>query len=152
MKKIMLAIIFLALAPSAFSAEKADIIAGSETDTCWHNNADRGKASECLHALSDKSNKEMDELIAKTVRQIKENNSGPVFKGEDPQQTIGDVFSNLFLDSQNSWKEYRKSLCLGVGSQIGKDAYDYWPYIYQCQINLNKRHVEEIKMIRADEK
>lgn len=152
MKKSLITFILMTLIPSAYSAEKLDITAGPEIDKCWRDNADRGKASECLHALSDKSNKEMDELIAKTVRQIKENNSGPVFKGEDPQQTIGDVFSNLFLDSQDSWKEYRKSLCLGVGSQIGKDAYDYWPYIYQCQINLNKRHVEEIKMIRADEK
>ena len=151
MKKIVLAIIFLALAPSAFSAEKKDIIAGSETDTCWHNNADRGKASECLHALSDKSNQSMDELIAKTVMQIKENNTGPVYKSKDPQLTIGDVFSKLFLESQNSWKEYRKSFCLGVGSQIGEDTYDYWPYIYQCQINLNKRHTEEIKMLHADE-
>ncbi|WP_029590101.1 lysozyme inhibitor LprI family protein [Franconibacter pulveris] len=152
MKKTLITIILMTLIPSAYSTEKLDIIAGPEIDNCWRNNADRGKASECLHVLSDKSNKEMDELIAKTVRQIKENNSGPVYKGEDPQQTIGDVFSNLFLDSQNSWKEYRKNLCLGVGSQIGEDAYDYWPYIYQCQINLNKRHVEEIKMIRADEK
>ncbi|AGN88278.1 DUF1311 domain-containing protein [Enterobacter sp. R4-368] len=150
MKKIMLAIIFLALAPSAFSAEKADIIAGPETDTCWRNNADRGKASECLHTLSDKSNKSMDELIAKTVVQIKENNTGPVYKSKDPQLTIGDVFSKLFLESQNSWKEYRKNFCLGVGSQIGEDTYDYWPYIYQCQINLNKLHTEEIKMLHAD--
>ncbi|MCL6746886.1 DUF1311 domain-containing protein [Kosakonia sp. R1.Fl] len=151
MKKIMLAIILLALAPSAFSAEKADIIAGPETDTCWRNNTDRGKASECLHALSDKSNKSMDELVARTVGQLKENNTGPVYKSKDPQLTIGDVFSQLFLESQNSWKVYRNSFCLGVGSQIGEDTYDYWPDIYQCQINLNKRHTEEIKMLHADE-
>lgn len=151
MKKTVLAIVFMTLVPSAYSAEKSDIIAGPETDSCWRTNADRGKASECLHTLSDKSNKNMDELINKTVMQIKENNTGPVYKGKDPQQTIGDVFSKFFLDSQNSWKEYRKNFCLGVGSQIGEDTYDYWPYIYQCQINLNKRHAEEIKMLHADE-
>lgn len=150
MKKIVFAIILMALVPSAFSAEKSDIIAGPETDNCWRNNADRGKASECLHALSDISNKDMDELITNTVRQIKENNPGPVYKSKDPQLTIGDVFSKLFLESQNSWIEYRKNFCLGVGSQIGEDTYDYWPYIYQCQINLNKRHAEEIKLLHAD--
>ena len=151
MKKIVFAIILMALVPSAFSAEKSDIIAGPETDNCWRNNADRGKASECLHALSDISNKDMDELITNTVRQIKENNPGPVYKSKDPQLTIGDVFSKLFLESQNSWIEYRKNFCLGVGSKIGEDTYDYWPYIYQCQINLNKRHAEEIKLLHADE-
>ncbi len=57
MKKTVLAIVFMTLFPSAYSAEKSDIIAGPETDSCWRTNADRGKASECLHALSDKSNK-----------------------------------------------------------------------------------------------
>lgn len=151
MKKLVLTIIFMALVPSAYSAEKLDIVAGPETDNCWRNNADRGKASECLHAISDKSNKNMDELITNTVRQIKENNGGSVYNNKDSQLTIGDVFSKFFVDSQNAWKEYRKNFCLGVGSQIGEDTYDYWPYIYQCQINLNKRHAEEIKMLHADE-
>lgn len=151
MKKILFALIFMSVVPVAYSADKLDIIAGSERDNCWHNNSDRGKATECLQALNDKSNKSMDDLISKTVEQIKENNPGPVYKSSDPKLTIGDAFSALFLESQNSWKEYRKKFCLGVGSQIGEDTYDYWPYIYQCQINLNKRHAEEIKMLHVDE-
>jgi hypothetical protein len=87
---------FDGLSSVSFSAEKSDIIAGPETDNCWRNNADRGKASECLHALSDISNKDMDELITNTVRQIKENNPGPVYKSKDPQLTIGDVKPESF--------------------------------------------------------
>lgn len=151
MKKIILVATFMIVTTAAYGADKTDIVSGPEIDGCWHNNADRGKASECLHALSDKSNKNMDDLIIKTIKQIKENNTGPVYKSNDPQLTIGDVFSKFFLDSQSSWKEYRKNFCAGVGAQIGEDTYDYWPYIYQCQINLNKRHIEEIKMLHAEE-
>jgi hypothetical protein len=90
MKKIMLAIILLALAPSAFSAEKADIIAGQKLILVGIIMLTVEKLLNA-YALSDKSNKSMDELIAKTVGQIKENNTGPVYKSQDPQLTIGDV-------------------------------------------------------------
>ncbi|WP_312686136.1 DUF1311 domain-containing protein [Kosakonia sp.] len=151
MKHIVGAVIFMTGISVTYAADKADITAGPERDRCWHDYSDRGKASECLHELSDKSNKKMDAMITATARQIKENNTGPVFRSNNPQRTIGDDFSKFFLASQNSWKAYRKNFCLGVGSQIGEDAWDYWPYIYQCQINLNQRHAEEIKMLRADE-
>lgn len=138
--------------PAAFSADNHDISEGPEIESCWRNQQDRGQAATCLHELNDKSNKSLDALIEKTVKQIKENNTGPVYKGNDAELTIGDVFSKHFLASQQSWKNYRNDFCLGVGSQIGEDAYYYWPSIYQCQINLNRRHAEEIKMLHADEK
>ncbi|WP_052250282.1 DUF1311 domain-containing protein [Enterobacter sp. Bisph1] len=151
MRKIFLAAIIMVIIPAAYGAGRDDIIAGPEIESCFNSNADRGKASECLHALSDKSNKNLDELITNTVKQIKENNTGPVYNNANPELTIGDVFSKFFIQSQDSWKQYRKNLCLGVGSQIGEDTYDYWPYIYQCKINLNKRHPEEIKMLHTDQ-
>lgn len=151
MKKIIFATLLAMIAPVAYSAGSTDIIAGSETDSCWRNQSDRGKASTCLHEQFDKSNKATDDLISKTVKQIKENNPGPVFKSTDPNLTIGDVYSRHFIEAQKAWKDYREKLCLAVGSQIGEDAYDYWPYIYQCQINLNKRHAEEIQMLHTDE-
>lgn len=150
-KKIIFTGLLALMTPVAYSAGIANIIEGTEIENCWCNQPDRGKASTCLHEQFDKSNEDMDALISKTVEQIKENNSGPVFKSTVPDLTIGDVYSKHFLEAQKAWKDYREKLCLAVGSQIGEDAYDYWPYIYQCQINLNKRHAEEIKMLRADE-
>ena len=151
MKKMLFALIFPLWVPGAYCADSADIISGPEMDTCWRNHADRGKAAECLHELSNKSNQFIEALITQTEKQIKENNTGPVYKSTDPTLTIGDVFSKHFMDAQHSWIAYRENFCLGVGSQIGEESYDYWPSIYQCKINLNKRHAEEIKMLHSDQ-
>lgn len=151
MKKIILTGLLALMMPLAYSAGNTDITEGPEIENCWRNQSDRGKASICLHEQLDKSNKKTDELIIKTVQQIKQNNPGPVFKSTPPNLTIGDVYSKHFIEAQKSWKDYREKLCQAVGSQIGEDAYDYWSYIYQCQINLNKRHAEEIKLLHADE-
>lgn len=150
MKKKLMFLLAMVLSPEVFSASN-DISEGPEIESCWRNQQDRGQAVTCLHELNDKSNRNMDALITRTVKQIKENNTGPVYKSNNTELTIGDVFSKHFLASQQSWKSYRNDFCLGVGSQIGEDAYDYWPSIYQCQINLNRRHAEEIKMLHADE-
>ncbi len=152
MKKTVTLFFIMTLSPAVNCAESQDISQGPEIESCWRNQQDRGQAVTCLHQLNDKSNREMDALITKTVKQIKENNTGPVYKSNFAELTIGDVFSKHFLASQQSWKSYRNDFCLGVGSQIGEDAYDYWPSIYQCQINLNRKHAEEIKMLHADER
>ncbi len=151
MKKTAIVFLIMMASPAVFGADNRDISEGPEIDSCWRNQQDRGRAATCLHELNDKSNKSLDLLIEKTVKQIKKNNTGPVYKSNNAELTIGDVFSKHFLESQQSWKSYRNDFCLGVGSQIGEDAYDYWPSIYQCQINLNRRHAEEIKMLHADE-
>lgn len=125
----------------------AALYEGMERDVCFKNQSNIHIAYECLSKKSTESSHALDNIIAETNKHIKINNPGPVFRSEDPKLTIGDIYSKSFLAAQADWKAYRGNLCLAVASQIGEDANDYQSYIDQCVINLNKRHVEEIKMM-----
>nr|WP_115084771.1 lysozyme inhibitor LprI family protein [Pseudescherichia vulneris] len=93
------------------------------------------------------SESQLEKTIIETNKGIKDNNVG-LFNGkEDATKTSGEVYSQRFLHAQKLWKQYRKELCLAVATEINEDAYDYQAFIDQCEINLNKRHGEEIKMM-----
>ena len=111
----------------------AALYEGMERDVCFKNQSNIHIAYDCLSKKSAESSHALDNIIAEMNKQIKINNPGPVFRSEDPKLTIGDIYSKSFLAAQVDWK--------------GEDANDYQSYIDQCVINLNKRHVEEIKMM-----
>ncbi|MGL6021124.1 MAG: lysozyme inhibitor LprI family protein [Gibbsiella quercinecans] len=138
-------IVFIGLfMPQSVSAA---LYEGVERGVCFKKEKNINIAYECLSKKNAELSRSLDELIYEMSRRIKANNDGPVFGSDDPNVTIGDVYSKYFLESQTDWKKYRKNLCLGVASEIGKDTYDYQSYIDQCEINLNKRHMEEINLM-----
>lgn len=140
MKKIF--IILGAL--TASMAAHAELTTGVERDLCFKKNEDIPSAYNCLTVKKESSNKEMDTLIAETVKRIKANNVGPFNGKEDNPETAGDVYSQRFIEAQKFWKSYRDKLCLSVATELDEDADDYQSYIDQCQINLNKNHAGEI--------
>lgn len=122
----------------------ASLYKGVESTTCFKSQSDLSEGGKCLSKKYSESSQALDNVIADTVKLIKKNNDGPVFNSDDPNQTIGDIYSKYFLTAQKQWMDYRKTLCLAVASQIGQDAEDYGNYINQCEINLNKQHIQEI--------
>ncbi len=126
---------------------KANISWGEEWENCFKNEKVPPLGYKCLSDKKETSEKQLDLLIAKSVKSIKINFIG-VFNGkEDATETYGDVYSIRFLKSQDTWKQYRKEFCLAAASQINEDAYDYQANIDQCEINLNRRHKEEINLL-----
>ena len=66
---------------------------------------------------------------------------------ENASVTSGDIYSRRFMKAQTLWKHYRQELCLAVATELDEEAYDYQSFIDQCEINLNKRHTEEISLL-----
>ena len=126
---------------------KATISWGEEWESCFKNGKMPALGYECLSDKKETSEKQLDSLIAKSGKSIKTNFIGAFNGKEDATETYGDVYSTRFLKSQDIWKQYRKEFCLAVASQINKDAYDYQANIDQCEINLNRRHKEEINLL-----
>lgn len=126
----------------------AELSQGMENDLCYkQSNNDYHKAHDCLLNKKNEIFAQHERIADDTNKRILKNYDGPVFNSNDPDLTIGMVYSKYFLDSQKSWKAYRKNLCLGVASEIGEDTYDYQPSIDQCEINLTKNHIKEIMMM-----
>ena len=127
---------------------KANISWGDEWESCFKNEKSPSLGYECLADKKEASEKQLDSLIVKSVKSIKTHFIGAFNGKEDATETYGDVYSTRFLKSQETWKQYRKEFCLAAASQINVDAYDYQANIDQCEINLNRRHREEINLLQ----
>ena len=145
MKRILLGIaVSLMYLPMLASAA---LYEGSEAKACFAQHANPNQQESCLHQKKIESESQLEKIIIETNKGIKTNNVG-LFNGKkDAAETSGEVYSQRFLNTQKLWKQYRKELCLAVATEINDDAYDYQAFIDQCEINLNKRHGEEIKMM-----
>ena len=145
MKRILLGIaVSLMYLPMLASAA---LYEGSEAKACFAQHANPNQQMSCLHQKKIESESQLQKVIIETNTSIKTNNVG-LFNGkEDATETAGEVYSQRFLHAQKLWKQYRKELCLAVATEINEDAYDYQSFIDQCEINLNKKHLKEIKMM-----
>ncbi|WP_314421072.1 lysozyme inhibitor LprI family protein [Pseudescherichia vulneris] len=145
MKRILLGIaVSLMYLPMLASAA---LYEGSEAKACFAQHADPNQQVSCLQQKKNESELQLEKIIIEKNKQIKSSNVG-LFNGkEDATETAGEVYSQRFLHAQKLWKQYRKELCLAVATEINEDAYDYQVFIDQCEINLNKKHLEEIKMM-----
>ena len=145
MKRILLGIaVSLVYLPMLASAA---LYEGSEAKACFAQHANPNQQMSCLHQKKIESESKLQKVIIETNTSIKTNNVG-LFNGkEDATENAGEVYSQLFLHAQKLWKLYRKEQCLAVATEVNEDAYDYRAFIDQCEINLNKKHLKEIKMM-----
>ncbi|WP_261640049.1 DUF1311 domain-containing protein [Erwinia mallotivora] len=143
-KQVITMLVVLSALPLTSSAE---LSWGTERENCFKQEKTIPLAYDCLAKKKDESNRTLDALISETDKRIKANNIGPFNGKEDAKETSGDVYSKRFLEAQGKWKQYRQELCLAVATEIDEDSYDYQSYRDQCEINLNKRHMEEINMM-----
>ena len=125
----------------------AALYEGTEAKGCFTNNENSYQQENCLSEQKIKSENKLNALIFETEKRIKANNIGSFNGKEEANETYGDVYSRRFLQAQEKWKEYRHELCLAVATEINEDAWDYQSYRDQCEINLNKRHMEEINLM-----
>lgn len=105
------------------------------------------KQDECLSKARMDSETDLDALISETVKRIKANNIGWFNGKENASVTSGDIYSRRFMKAQTLWKHYRQELCLAVATELDEEAYDYQSFIDQCEINLNRRHKEDINLL-----
>ena len=120
---------------------------GIEAKQCFHKYNSPKQQENCLSEAKKNSEKKLNAQITETVKRIKSNNIGQFNGNEEANETYGDVYSRRFLKAQKIWQQYRRELCLAVASELNEDAYDYQLFIDQCEINLNRRHIEEIKLM-----
>ena len=139
---LILTLFFLLLTPV-----KAELSWGTERDVCFKQEKTISEAYNCLSKSNDNIGRQLDALIFETEKRIKANNIGSFNGKGEANKTYGDVYSRRFLQAQEKWKEYRHELCLAVATEINEDAWDYQSYRDQCEINLNKRHIEEINLM-----
>lgn len=140
-----LAILLVTISLFSFPLYSKGLYEGEEADKCYKPPVNVHLLSNCFSHAAEKSNRKLDVLIYNTSEKIKKTILGP-FDLKDPDSpTLGEVYSQRFLNAQTIWKQYKTELCLAVAGQIPEDSLMYSQSVEQCQINLNKRHMAEIE-------
>ncbi|KOC87710.1 lysozyme inhibitor LprI family protein [Winslowiella iniecta] len=123
------------------------LMAGSEKDACYAKIDNRHEGENCIALQWKKSNKEVNRVLEKKLTSIiNDSNFMDPFNSKS-EETTGSVFQKRLSKSQKTWERYKKDFCLAVASQIGEEGFDYQPTIEQCEININKRRIEEINLM-----
>lgn len=150
MKKTMTLMIIVATFVSCFANAKL-LYEGEEMDSCYESAPDDiYDQNTCLSDEAKISKQRLDELILITSKRIKATVLGPFAPNGEPSPTLGEVYSQRFLDAQITWKRYRTQLCLAVAGQLYEDTMEYSRSLDQCEINLNKRHMAEIRAMGVE--
>ena len=146
MKKNTIAFFIPLLFPSVtLSALPLD--QGAEKTRCYAGVDNRHDGENCLELEWKKSNRDVNHLVEKKIALIKSNPDFMERFNSKSDEVTGNVFKKQLLKSQNIWEEYKKEFCLAVASSIGEEGFDYQPTIEQCEINMNKRRMEEINLM-----
>lgn len=145
MKLNLLPSILLTL--SFFSVAGYDIAEGSETDNCFALYENSNEAINCVFDQWQKSNNKLKEIIEETASHIKKNQNYIDPFNEISELTQGDVYQKRFLESQKTWEKYKQQYCLSIMTPVATDGFDYQRSLEQCEINMNKRRMQEIALM-----
>jgi len=120
---------------------------GQERDDCFSLYPHGDTAANCIYDKWQQSNKNIDTLVKNTARKIINNQSYIDPFDSNSDKTKADVYKERFLQSQKTWGNYKKTYCLSIVTPVDTDGFDYPLLLEQCEINMNKRRMEEINMM-----
>ena len=142
---LMVTILFI-----GFPLAAKGLYEGDEANKCYKPPVDVHLLNNCFTAAAEKSNRKLDALIYNTSEKIKKTVLGSSNYKDPDSPPLGEIYSERFLKAQMLWKQYKNELCLAVAGEIPEDSLTYYQSLEQCQINLNKRHMEEIEAMGFD--
>ncbi|MBP2169610.1 uncharacterized protein YecT (DUF1311 family) [Erwinia toletana] len=128
-------------------AEKNILAEGKESSICYTGIDNRHQGENCLEEKWRESNKEVNQVLKKTLASIEHNPDYTDPFNSKSDESRGNVYQQRLLKSQEIWEKYKAEFCLAIASTTGEEGFDYQPIIKQCEINMNKRRVEEIKLM-----
>ncbi|MFS2222842.1 lysozyme inhibitor LprI family protein [Pantoea sp. B65] len=138
--------ILLLVLHSAVAAENP-LTDGNESTICYSGIENRHEGENCIEKKWSNSNKDVNREFKKTLNAIKNNPNYTDPFNSKSDESRASVYQKRLLQSQETWEKYKKEFCLAIASAIGDEDFDYQPTIKQCEINMNKRRIEEINMM-----
>ncbi|MFS2222843.1 lysozyme inhibitor LprI family protein [Pantoea sp. B65] len=120
---------------------------GQERSDCFAGYSHASDAVNCIHDKWNSSNNQLESLIKNTALEINNNQNYIDPFENDSNNTKGDIYQKRFIESQKVWEKYKEAYCLALLTPLDTDGFDYHPTLEQCEINMNKRRIEEINMM-----
>ncbi|WP_053116022.1 DUF1311 domain-containing protein [Winslowiella iniecta] len=104
-------------------------------------------SKECISLEEDKSRKDLQREISTMKAIIMEKYDDPFHLTEPDGDKINKIFIKQFDLSQQAWEEARNNLCEANANLMGEWAQSHDSSVMSCNIKMNIRRIEEIKLI-----
>ncbi|ELY5879986.1 DUF1311 domain-containing protein [Cronobacter sakazakii] len=138
---------FLLLPTTCVAA--SSIIYGEAAKMCAKS-ADYAAGTRCLERQRKQTEQALQQTLAAALKQVQSEDwleANADYEDEDSQIVVDTA--NALKNDQAAWEKHKALFCQVASSQISAKTPNYWVLSTQCEINMNKARIDELKALMA---
>ncbi|EOT1171440.1 lysozyme inhibitor LprI family protein [Cronobacter dublinensis] len=138
---------FLLLPTTCVAA--SSIIYGEAAKMCAKS-ADYAAGTRCLERQRKQTEQALQQTLAAALKQMQSEDwleANADYEDEDSQ--IVEDTANALTNDQTTWEKHKALFCRVASSQLSEKTPNYWVLSTQCEINMNKARIDELKALMA---
>ncbi|EOL8958638.1 lysozyme inhibitor LprI family protein [Cronobacter dublinensis] len=127
----------------------SSIIYGEAAKMCAKS-ADYAAGTRCLERQRKQTEQALQQTLAAALKRVQSGNwleANADYEDEN-SQIIGDT-ANALTNDQTTWEKHKALFCRVASSQLSEKTPNYWVLSTQCEINMNKSRIDELKALMA---
>ncbi|EOU9532604.1 lysozyme inhibitor LprI family protein [Cronobacter dublinensis] len=138
---------FLLLPTTCVAA--SSIIYGEAAKMCAKS-ADYAAGTRCLEKQRKQTEQALQQTLEAALKQVQSEDwleANADYEDEDSQ--IVEDTANALTNDQTTWEKHKALFCRVASSQLSEKTPNYWVLSTQCEINVNKARIAELKALMA---
>ncbi|EQA3417574.1 lysozyme inhibitor LprI family protein [Cronobacter dublinensis] len=127
----------------------SSIIYGEAAKMCAKS-ADYAAGTRCLEGQRKQTEQALQQTLAAALKQVQSEDwleANADYEDEDSQ--IVEDTANALKNDQTTWEKHKALFCRVASSQLSEKTPNYWVLSTQCEINMNKARIDELKALMA---
>ncbi|EPD6701584.1 lysozyme inhibitor LprI family protein [Cronobacter dublinensis] len=138
---------FLLLPTTCVAA--SSIIYGEAAKMCAKS-ADYAAGTRCLEKQRKQTEQALQQTLEAALKQVQSGNWLEANADyEDENSQIVEDTANALTNDQTTWEKHKALFCRVASSQLSEKTPNYWVLSTQCEINMNKARIDELKALMA---
>ncbi|ELY2854771.1 DUF1311 domain-containing protein [Cronobacter dublinensis] len=138
---------FLLLPTTCVAA--SSIIYGEAAKMCAKS-ADYAAGTRCLEKQRKQTEQALQQTLEAALKQVQSGNWLEANADyEDENSQIVEDTANALKNDQTTWEKHKALFCRVAISQLSEKTPNYWILSTQCEINMNKARIDELKALMA---
>ncbi|EOL9020550.1 lysozyme inhibitor LprI family protein [Cronobacter dublinensis] len=138
---------FLLLPTTCVAA--SSIIYGEAAKMCAKS-ADYAAGTRCLERQRKQTEQALQQTLEAALKQMQSEDWLEANADyEDENSQIVEDTANALTNDQTTWEKHKALFCWVASSQLSEKTPNYWVLSTQCEINMNKARIDELKALMA---
>ncbi|EOL8937121.1 lysozyme inhibitor LprI family protein [Cronobacter dublinensis] len=127
----------------------SSIIYGEAAKMCAKS-ADYAAGTRCLEGQRKQTEQALQQTLAAALKQVQSEDWLEANADyEDENSQIVEDTANALKNDQTTWEKHKALFCRVASSQLSEKTPNYWVLSTQCEINMNKARIDELKALMA---